>query len=1220
MKAKKKLYLIRISLFILINLIFFTVLFSCLQIDDPNGINCNRYGKDSDQDGLSDDCEVTGWKVNVYNGYDYETIEVTSDTLNQDSDGDGIFDCDEYILRTNPNLKDTDGDRISDLYEILKYYSSPTSVDSDMDSNGNRMLWDYYEIFSYKTSPIMEDTDGDGMSDYKEIVELSSTFDPLIADVPRLALDFVSAPVITMRGTLTTGTEEQIGQSLSNESASVTSASKTNEASQSTEHVSEMGHSNTNEYSEGVSIGIEEEISFTGASAKMSVGLDYSWTNSNTMSYSHSDSRVEGSSNSFTDEQSDEMRQAHEYTREQVESNEYQSLNAEVAVLVEITNTSNVAFTIKNLTLNLVTRNRNNPKLFEPVCVLTSASFSDGINSNGITLGPNSKTNPILFEFDDLDYTAGEYFMSHPDQMILKIANYNLLNEVGVNFTHNDTDISAKTTAVTIDYGKITDNDSRPKTESYLVATNLKYNLYNGKYAGETLEDILNKLNISYEIDTIQEVVNGNTTNRQKKIFSSIRGLENVQHTDGNGYAGEWVVSVLRNIQHNTQMTTDELTNINTARIYPSDLVSIVYMEDYDKDKLHKRTEILQGCRDNSVDTDGDGVSDYDEINEGYKITVNNKEVMVFSHPGYEDFDEDGLNDPNEKLRGTDPLHKDTDGDGLDDNTEITGWNVSVYASSSDVGASSLSSENVTSDPTKADTDGDGLNDDKECFGHPVNTGSEIIYLKSNPNSVDTDGDGMNDFDEVEGWKVYTGETSAITLQTDTDTEKHQNGVWSSNPCILDSDNDGANDSDEHSKSSNPERADTDGDTLTDGYEITNDINPVLTDTDGDSDPDNTDPTPDVNVANLFAVRTNLQDLVYSELISDGKFGYCFDIDYEGKNAVVYSKNPNRIFIFKRNPQNNNWEYKQSISMTGTVYHLSISPSYLSIAKEFDKTITVYKYDISEKKYLHQNNDWDITFSGDSVEILNLKNTIDSGIFVSYLIEDSSTDVTSIEKYYEVSNSSGFASTQPWAVPEKNDSYEVSGMGYSNIYYVFDSFYFASSLYYKYKIINNGTQDITIEDPSGNYLFTRADMSYNYNPYGYTPHINYFVISTLGKVEIYHNDTAGNDFELAQTINNVFDQYGADVNISDDGKFIYVGGQAAVYVYKKDDGLNSWSAYAKPTIDYFGDSGDYNHFGNYNKISKANGDYIMISDYYCGDANGNFGVISDTGAVYIYKR
>jgi outer membrane protein OmpA-like peptidoglycan-associated protein len=107
-----------------------------------------------------------------------------------------------------------------------------------------------------------------------------------------------------------------------------------------------------------------------------------------------------------------------------------------------------------------------------------------------------------------------------------------------------------------------------------------------------------------------------------------------------------------------------------------------------------------------TIDSDGDGLSDYDEIN------------VYGTDPRNPDTDGDGLSDYAELLRHrTDPLNPDTDGDGLTDYAEIMQYGT---------------------DPLKVDTDGDGLSDY-----------NEVITYNTNPLKVDTDDDGLSDYDEI---------------------------------------------------------------------------------------------------------------------------------------------------------------------------------------------------------------------------------------------------------------------------------------------------------------------------------------------------------------------------------------------------------------------------------------------------------------------------------------
>ena len=90
------------------------------------------------------------------------------------------------------------------------------------------------------------------------------------------------------------------------------------------------------------------------------------------------------------------------------------------------------------------------------------------------------------------------------------------------------------------------------------------------------------------------------------------------------------------------------------------------------------------------------------------------------------DYDQDGLSDPGEYQRDSDPTKSDTDGDGL---TDLVETGTGIWVSTSDTGSS----------PKKTDTDGDGLTDTQEAQHVPP----------TNPNKADTDADGFTDSEEI---------------------------------------------------------------------------------------------------------------------------------------------------------------------------------------------------------------------------------------------------------------------------------------------------------------------------------------------------------------------------------------------------------------------------------------------------------------------------------------
>ncbi len=279
---------------------------------------------------------------------------------------------------------------------------------------------------------------------------------------------------------------------------------------------------------------------------------------------------------------------------------------------------------------------------------------------------------------------------------------------------------------------------------------------------------------------------------------------------------------------------------------------------DWDKDGLSNSHERAIGTDPRNPDTDGDGLSDGDEV----KIYKTNPLKVDTDGDGLTDFDEvmkyktspikpdtdgDGLLDGAEIARKTDPLNPDTDGDGLLDGDEVNKHNTDPLNPDTD-GDGLTDGEEVlryNTNPRAKDTDADGLNDGDEIKIHNTNPnladtdgdglsdGLEVNQYKTDPLKPDTDGDGLSDGDEV---NIH----STDPLNPDTDGDGLSDGdevrKYKTNPLLADTDRDGLNDYDEIMKyNTDPLVADTDKDGLSDGDEVLKyKIDPLKPDTDGD--------------------------------------------------------------------------------------------------------------------------------------------------------------------------------------------------------------------------------------------------------------------------------------------------------------------------------------------------------------------------------------------------
>ncbi len=249
-----------------------------------------------------------------------------------------------------------------------------------------------------------------------------------------------------------------------------------------------------------------------------------------------------------------------------------------------------------------------------------------------------------------------------------------------------------------------------------------------------------------------------------------------VTYTDGHG-TNETVTS--DSTPFIAQLDSDSDGVVNSLDAFPNNSAASID-DDYDGFPDYWNNSCDTACQELSgltldaflADTDNDGIENQQEQIDGTNI----------NHP---DSDGDGISDGLEKTYGTNPLASDSDNDGMTDGEEHA----------------------LGSDPLNADSDDDKLSDGVE------------LSAGTNPNDADTDGDDISDLIEGAGFNP--------PLDTDGD-----NTI---NALDLDSDNDGIQDNLEGANES-PIR-DSDGDTIPDVVDaLTGSGNPLDVDGDGIGD------------------------------------------------------------------------------------------------------------------------------------------------------------------------------------------------------------------------------------------------------------------------------------------------------------------------------------------------------------------------------------------------
>ncbi|MCB9854715.1 MAG: IPT/TIG domain-containing protein [Phycisphaerales bacterium] len=617
---------------------------------DFNGISPANIGEhiDSDGDGLADWFEMLGWEVSyeLANGVRVQSY-VTSSPFEADTDDDGLDDTEENARSLDPRTCDTDVDLVDDAAEIYLYASNPNDQDTDDDG-----FSDSTEL-AFKTSPTLADTDGDQLDDREELIIRNRN--PRLADlpIPQIVIGTTNIEVderfsYTDEMGVEQSTERSTSASFTQSDTTTFSRSNTN-STEATETYSQQIKIAWETGTEGWKFGIEGQAGFT-----QQRGRGYSAT-------------VSEESSSTAQEQYNEA-QSEALAVSQRQSVSRSIENARVSADLTIVNAGDLAFRISNLEITARVKDPNSRDRYLPMATLLPAS-----GNNVFNLGPaGAQRGPFIFQNTEIFPNLAQSLLREPRAMIFEIANFDIEDEYGRNFAFTLEEINDVTAGISIDFGD-------GGVESYRVATASTFD-ENGVARGipmrEALTGIIGLAEVNNE-DLLPPSVLGTHAIRNsfgtsvgangEQILTRVRGVQ----TDLNSLnptAKFWVVVA------NTAIPDD--VDFGDLILRPGDDYMFWYVQDADDDGLFSREEFMAGSSDFLVDTDGDGISDVEEIRTGWLTATPGKQKRVYSHPGRADSDLDGVDDLLERRLGMDPRSDDTDGDGLSDRIELEGYSV----------------------------------------------------------------------------------------------------------------------------------------------------------------------------------------------------------------------------------------------------------------------------------------------------------------------------------------------------------------------------------------------------------------------------------------------------------------------------------------------------------------------------------------------------------------
>lgn len=601
-------------------------------------------------------------------------------------------------------------------------------VDSDEDKDGDG-LTDLSEIYKYDTNPNSADTDGDGWSDGEELADgmYSPTnptkFNPRIADVPGLRVTLKKSPRINLNVTVSEDVTESVSVTEGKE------ITKTNSVSYEQTRSADLMNSWELSTTQGWEIGGGGKDGFSAKyTGSVTVGYNGSYTTSTGMSWSN------------TEEKS--VAENYEKAVSNEKSKGREVSGATLCMQVELKNTSDIAFTIEALKLSASTYDIKDTSSLKILAELTrEGEWSD------VTLKPAESVD-ANFCNDNVKVELIENMIYNTSSIVLGASSQKVTFDGGASdFTVAYTKVAAKTADITIDYGP---GSAGNPSARYQVATNYRYNVdHKGSddmYAQTTLAELLRNAHVDFKQDSIE--------GPSKKNLYGLASIEGFKFNLAD--SAMWYVTIQRAANLKKGINTMDLYSFACASydmekifIGAGDAVHIFYSKDQDHDGVPLPTEHLFGTDDTKVDTDGDGISDYDEIS-GW--TKGESTVKIYTNPTDADTDGDGMNDKEDPEPTQRPMF-----------TDASLSLLQVFPSLEVISSS------PAKDSVKLDLDSAALAK-KDSFG--VSIQAPIAFIKVVPNAkkvtyvkfITDSNEQCVQGNEVNGKNVYTFNSPTLTL------------------------------------------------------------------------------------------------------------------------------------------------------------------------------------------------------------------------------------------------------------------------------------------------------------------------------------------------------------------------------------------------------------------------------------------------------------------------